>query len=120
MFHATLHAALAAPRALVAAVLFTVLSCGCGGSDTLTPQDAARTIRNSPTFGQRAGSLAGRELVEVLTVRRLGRDSAEIEFTWRDAPAPPGGSARPIKPAMALFRRTADGTWVLASLYKVD
>ena len=106
-------------RALLAALLLAALACGCRGGG-LTPGDAARALRASPVFTQRAGSHAGRELVEILVVRPLGRTSAEVEFTWRDAPGPGGTSSRPLRSSMALFKKLGDGTWSLAMLYKVS
>ena len=93
---------------------------GCGGAnDELSASDAAAQLRAAPGFTTREGSLIGRQLVEVQVVRRIGRSSTEVEFTWRDAPLPPGQTS-PIKSSAALFRKQADGRWMLQSLYKVD
>jgi len=92
----------------------------CGGrGDQLTADDAAAALSANPSFTTREGSLTGRRLVEVLGVRRIGRSSIEVEFTWRDFPLPPG-QASPLRTSMALFRTQEDGRWMLASLYKVD
>jgi hypothetical protein len=91
----------------------------CRSSDELTADDAAAALSASPGFTTREGSLTGRQLVEVRSVRRIGRSSTEVEFTWRDFPLPPGQTA-PLRTSAALFRMQEDGRWMLASLYKVD
>lgn len=108
-------------RVLAAVLLGCVLFAGgCGGpSDELSPAAAAQALRTSPGFTTREGSLVGRQLVEVLVVRRLARTATEVEFTWRDFPLPPGQAA-PLRTSLALFRIQEDGTWMLTSLYKVE
>jgi hypothetical protein len=91
----------------------------CSRSDALTADDAAAALAGNPGFTTRERSLTGRKLVEVVGVRRIGRSSTEVEFTWRDSPLPPGQTA-PLRTSMALFRKTDEGRWMLASLYKVD
>jgi hypothetical protein len=92
----------------------------CGGrGDELTAGDAAAALSGDPNFTTRERSLTGRKLVEVLAVRRIGRSSTEVEFTWRDSPLPPGQPA-PLRTSAALFRMQDDGRWMLTSLYKVD
>ena len=59
----------------------------CSRSDELTADDAAAALAANPNFTTRERSLTGRKLVEVVAVRRIGRSSTEVEFTWRDAPA---------------------------------
>jgi hypothetical protein len=104
--------------ALAAGLLIAALPCGCR-SDGLSAADAGREIQSSPAFAFRAGSPVGRRLVEVVAVRRISASAIEVEFTWRDAPAPAGSEAAAPRTSMALFRRLRDGTWALASLYKV-
>ena len=104
---------------LLAAAVIAGLGYGCRNV-LLTPEEAATALRTSPAFTQRAASPVGRELVEVVSVRRLGKLSAEVEFTWRDTPGPAGPTAPPVRTSMALYRRLWDGTWALASLYRVD
>ena len=92
----------------------------CGGrGDELAADDAAAALSGNPSFTTRERSLTGRKLVEVLAVRRIGRSSTEVEFTWRDSPLPPGQTS-PLRTSMALFRKQEEGGWMLASLYKVD
>lgn len=90
-----------------------------GRGDELAADDAAAVLSANPNFTTRERSLTGRKLVEVLAVRRIGRSSTEVEFTWRDSPLPPGRTS-PLKTSMALFRKQEEGRWMLASLYKVD
>jgi len=104
-------------RVLVIALVGT-WSCGAGNGD-LAPAEAASALRASPGFAIRQGSMVGRQLVDALSVRRIGRTSSEVAFTWLDTPRPSGQSS-PVRTSMALFRRLDDGAWVLASLYKVD
>jgi hypothetical protein len=116
MAHAT------ARRLFGLALLAGMLTLACGGSEfpDLSPEAAAAGLRSSPNFTTRPGSAVGRELIEVLAVRRIGRSSTEVEFTWRDTPAAPGQVVTTVKTSMALFRVRDDGTWGLSSLYKVN
>ncbi|MCX6551541.1 MAG: hypothetical protein NTY02_11130 [Acidobacteria bacterium] len=104
--------------ALLGLTLVAAWACGAGSSD-LSAADAANVLRTSPEFTHRQGSLVGRQLVDVLAVRRIGRSSTEVEFTWRDFPVEPGRTAS-LRTSMALFRRQSETSWMLASLYKVD
>jgi hypothetical protein len=103
---------------LLGCMLLTAGACG-SRSDDLSRADAAQALRRAPDFAVRQGSLVGRQLVEVLAVRRIGRESSEVEFTWRDTPLPPGQPS-PLRTSMALFRIQEDGAWMLTSLYKVE
>lgn len=94
-------------------------SASCRATDELTPAEAADALRASPGFTVRERSLVGRKLEQVLVVRRIGNSSTEVEFTWRDAPLPPGETS-PLKTSMALFRKDDEGRWALAAFYKVD
>ncbi len=116
MAHAT------ARRLVGLALLVAALSVACGDGEfpDLAPDAAAAGLRSSPTFTTRPGSAVGRELIEVLAVRRIGRSSTEVEFTWRDTPAAPGQAVTTVRTSMALFRVREDGTWGLSSLYKVN
>jgi hypothetical protein len=106
---------------LLLLVAFTALA-GCRSRDAtaLSSEQAAAALRTSPTFTTRPGSTVGRDLVEIVAVRRIGRSSTEVEFTWRDTTAPAGQPAQPLRTSMALFRLRDNGEWALASLYKVD
>lgn len=84
----------------------------------LTSIEAATALRSSTAFTTREGSPVGRELVEVVLVRRIGRTSTEVEFTWRDTPSATGSSDG-VRTSMALFRNMDGKQWVLTSLYKV-
>jgi hypothetical protein len=107
-------------RALLLAVVFAA-GLGCGCRNVLpTTDEAAAALRATTAFTQRPGSPVGRELVDVLSVRRLSRQSAEVEFTWRDTAVPAGSPPPPLRTSMALFRRLRNGTWALEVLYKVD
>ena len=104
--------------ALVAGLTLCGPSACRGRGDELSAADAADAIASESGFATREGSRIGRQLVEVTMVRRIGRSSTEVEFTWRDHPLPPGQTG-PLKTSMALFRMSDDGRWRLASLYKV-
>jgi hypothetical protein len=104
--------------ALVAGLTLCGASACRGRGDELSAADAAEALKSEPGFTTREGSLIGRQLVEVTLVRRIGRSSTEVEFTWRDHPLPPGQTG-PLKTSMALFRMSDEGRWSLASLYKV-
>lgn len=110
-------------RVLAAALVVGLVLGGaaaCGrGSDDMSANEAADALSNSAGFRMREGSLVGRQLVEVLVVRRIGRGSTEVEFTWRDHPLPPGQTA-PLKTSMALFRKADDGRWALSAFFKLD
>lgn len=88
-----------------------------GGS--LTAPEAAAALRTSPGFLTREDSPVGRELVDVLFVRRIARTATEVEFTWRDV-LPDGRRSPTLRTSLALFRNTDGRQWVLRSLYKVD
>lgn len=115
---------------LIVPVLIAVLTAFAGPSacgrdadiaeatDTLSAEDAAAGLRAAQAFTTRPGSTVGRELIAIVTVRRIGRTSTEVEFTWRDSG--PAGSAAPVRTSMALFRLGENGAWGLRSLYKVD
>ncbi len=107
------------------AVVLAVLawSFACAGGDELSVTEAEAGLRSSPTFTIREGSVIGRELVEIVAIRRIGSNSTEVEFTWRDvAPAGAKPSKQPaaLHTSMALFRLRHDGVWSLNSLYKVN
>jgi hypothetical protein len=103
---------------LVALLILGTAACRASRGE-LSADAAAEALRANPGFSTRQGSLVGRQLVEVLAVRRIGQSSTEVEFTWRDAPVEPGRTA-PLRSSMALFRRHPEQGWVLTSLYKVD
>lgn len=105
--------------AVVAASL--AVSCGRRGDvEELSVTEAEAGLRSSTTFTSRPGSTVGRELVEIVAIRRIGRSSTEVEFTWRDTVPPAGQSQSPLKTSMALFRIRDEGVWALSSLYKVN
>jgi hypothetical protein len=122
---------------LVAVLIISLPACGHAISD-LSPGNAAAGLKESKAFTTRPGSPVGRELVEIVAVRRIGKSSAEVEFTWRNAGgAGTGVATAPVMTSMALFRlRERDGSgtsslmvrlhlrepavWTLSSLYKVD
>jgi hypothetical protein len=110
-------------RRLVIVFVLLAWSCACASGDELSVTEAEAGLRASPTFTTREGSVIGRELVEVVAIRRIGNTSTEVEFTWRDA-APPrrarADQANPLHTSMALFRLRSDGVWSLNSLYKVN
>jgi hypothetical protein len=87
--------------------------------DEVSPAHAAAELASTSGFATRPNSPVGRRVVEVLAVRRIGRSSIEVEFTWQDYPLPPGQTS-PIRASMALFRKGEDGQWRVTSLYKVD
>jgi hypothetical protein len=109
-------------RSIGFVIVMAALAMACGQTEfpDLTPAEAADGLRSSPTFTTRPGSAVGRVLIEVLAVRRIGRSSTEVEFTWHDTPAAPGQPVTTVKTSMALFRVREDGTWGLSSLYKVN
>jgi hypothetical protein len=86
---------------------------------SLTASEAAAALRTSAGFLTREDSPVGRELVDVLFVRRIARTATEVEFTWRDVP-PDGSKSPTLRTSLALFRNTDGRQWVLTSLYKVD
>jgi hypothetical protein len=96
-------------------------ACGRDASDIkdLTVTEAEAGLRSSATFTTRPGSSVRRELVSIVAIRRIGRSSTEVEFTWHDEPSPATGDA-PARTSMALFRLRDTGVWALASLYKVN
>lgn len=104
---------------LACLALATTPSCRRGVRD-LSSADAAAALRAESGFTSRPGSPVGRELVEILAVRRIGQSSTEVEFTWRDRPSPAGQATAPLKTGMALYRLDGEGHWQLASLYKVQ
>jgi hypothetical protein len=113
-------------RLIIALGLLAIVAgesaCGRDASDIqdLTVTEAEAGLRSSVTFTTREGSPIRRELVEIVAIRRIGRSSTEVEFTWRDAsPASPQAEA-PAHTSMALFRIRDTGVWALASLYKVN
>ncbi|MEK6631060.1 MAG: hypothetical protein AABY89_10025 [Acidobacteriota bacterium] len=107
------------PIALVLAAS-VALAAACGGKgDDLSRLDAAAALRASPSFTMQIGAPIGRELVDVVAVRRIGLSSTEVEFTWHDA-AVPSSQPAPLRTSMALFRMQEDRRWVLTSLYKVN
>jgi hypothetical protein len=106
------------------ACVFAVLiwSAACASGDELSVTEAEAGLRSSPTFTTREGSTVGRELVDIVAIRRIGKISTEVEFRWRDTqPAKPDkAGASPLHTSMALFRLRSDGVWSLNSLYKVN
>jgi len=86
----------------------------------LQPAAAAAALRGEPAFTTRQNSAVGRQLVEVRIVRRIGRSSSEVEFTWRDTVPPEGQAEAPLRTSMALFRLQENGEWRLATLFRVD
>jgi hypothetical protein len=106
-------------RMLVVLAAALTVSTACGGGDDLSVTEAEAGLRSSPTFTERPGSPVGRELVEIVAVRRIGRRSTEVEFTWRDAGSA-GQPAAGLRTSMALFRQRDNGVWALNSLYKVN
>jgi hypothetical protein len=110
-------------RRLAIALVLLAWSSACAGGDELSVTEAEAGLRSSPTFTTREGSVIGRELVEVVAIRRIGSSSTEVEFTWRDAvPATRDHAdrANALHTSMALFRLRSDGVWSLNSLYKVN
>jgi len=103
---------------MIGLVLGGASACRRGGDD-LTAAEAAAVLRGSTDFTARAGSLVGRRLEDVVVVRRIGRSSTEVEFTWRDYPLPPGQTGA-LKTSMALFRKDNEGRWALAALFRVQ
>ncbi|MEI6669649.1 MAG: hypothetical protein WCP29_15985 [Acidobacteriota bacterium] len=105
----------------VVAIAASVAAACARPARDLRPDEAAAGLRAEPGFTTRDHSPIGRELVQILAVRRIGRSSCEVEFTWRDS-APsgltPGASA--VRTSMALFRVQDNGQWRVASLFKVD
>lgn len=106
-------------RSLTVVVAILAFSTACDGGDDLSVTEAEAGLRSSPTFTERPGSAVGRELVDIVAIRRIGRKSTEVEFTWRDAGSAGPPAAGP-RTSMALFRQRDDGVWVLNSLYKVN
>jgi hypothetical protein len=106
------------------AIVFAVLawSAACASGDELSVTEAEAGLRSSQTFTIREGTTIRRELVEVVAIRRIGKISTEVEFTWRDTQAakPDKAGAPPLHTSMALFRLRSDGVWSLNSLYKVN
>ena len=86
----------------------------------MTPAAATSALRTDEGFTKRQNSPVGRQLVDVLVVRRIGRTSTEVEFTWRDAALPAGQADAPLRTSMALFRLQDDGQWRLTTLFRVD
>ena len=86
----------------------------------LRSDEAAAALKAEPAFTTRRTSAIGRELLQVVAVRRIGRGSTEVEFTWRDAAPASNASAAPARTSMALFRVQEDGRWRLSSLFKLD
>jgi len=114
---------LTAGSALLLLVLTLTAACGRDASDIadLTINEAEAGLRSSASFTTRPDSPVRRELVEVVAIRRIGRSSTEVEFTWRDAPAAAGAHGdQAVRTSMALFRLRDTGVWGLASLYKVN
>ena len=107
--------------ALLLLIVALAPACGRDASDIkdLTVTEAEAGLRSSATFTTRPGSAVRRELVEIVAIRRIGRSSTEVEFTWRNAEVPAGQGA-PVRTSMALFRLRDTGVWALASLYKVN
>jgi hypothetical protein len=105
--------------ALAAGLTLGAGSACRGRGDDLSAADAAAALSATPGFTTRDGSLVGRRLVEVTMVRRIGRSSTEVAFTWRDYPMPPGETGA-LKTSMALFRVSDEGRWELAAFYKID
>lgn len=109
------------PLVLIVVVAALALSCGGRGDvDELSVTEAEAGLRSSPTFTSRPASPVGRELVEIVAIRRIGRSSTEVEFTWRDTVPPAGQTQAPLRTSMALFRVRDEGVWALSSLYKVN
>jgi hypothetical protein len=106
-------------RSLTVLVAILAMSTACDGGDDLSVTEAEAGLRSSATFTARPGSPIGRELVEIIAIRRIGRRSTEVEFTWRDA-GPAGQPPAGLRTSMALFRQRDDGVWALNSLYKVN
>lgn len=109
--------------AFVTVILIAALALSCGGGgdvDELSVTEAEAGLRSSPNFTSRPGSTVGRQLVEIIAIRRIGRSSTEVEFTWRDTVPPAGQAQAPLRTSMALFRIRDEGVWALSSLYKVN
>lgn len=86
----------------------------------LRPEAAASALQSESVFTTRPNSPVGRKLVAVLAVRRIGRSSTEVEFTWRDTVPPEGQAEAPLRTSMALFRLQDDGEWRVTTLFRVD
>ena len=86
----------------------------------IRPDEAAAGLRAEPGFTSREHSSVGRELVQVVAIRRIGRVSCEVEFTWKNTAPPAGQLVAPLRTSMALFRLQEDGRWRLTSLFRVD
>lgn len=113
----------AARRPLVFVFLVAALVSACRSEDVkeLSVTEAEAGLRSSPTFTTRPGSASGRSLVQIVSIRRIGRSSTEVEFTWRDTAPAAGQAEAPVRTSMALFRlRGETPTWALSSLYKVN
>ncbi len=107
----------------VAAVAITALVAirsRPGEARDLRPEDAAAALRTEPGFTTREHSPVGRELMQILAVRRIGRSSCEVEFTWKDTVPPVGQRTASLRTSMGLFRLQEDGRWRLTSLFRVD
>ena len=109
-------------RLFVFVTVVTALAPACRGGDVeeLSVNEAEAGLRSSATFTSRQGSPVGRELIEIVAIRRIGRSSTEVEFTWRDTVPLAGQTQAPVRTSMALFRLREGGVWALSSLYKVN
>jgi len=108
-------------RLTLVVVLAASAAPGCRREPAdLRPDEAAAALKAEPTFTKRERSPGGRDLVAVVAVRRIGRSSTEVEFTWIDAPAAPGAATAVPRTSMALFRLQEDGRWHLATFFKLD
>lgn len=110
-------------RLLIVVTVVAALLSACrsrGDVEELSVTEAEAGLRSSATFTSRPGSPIGRALVEIVAIRRIGRSSTEVEFTWRDTVPAAGQAQAPLRTSMALFRLREGGIWQLSSLYKVN
>lgn len=84
------------------------------------PAEVAAELRAEESFTTRPNSPVGRTLVQVLAIRRIGRGSCEVEFTWRDTAPVAGQAVAPLHTSLALFRLQTDRQWRLTTLFRVD
>ena len=107
--------------AVLALAVVIPVATGCRRPPAdLRPDAAAAALRSESVFTTRQNSPVGRQLVEVLMVRRIGRSSTEVEFTWRDTVPPAGQAEAPLRTSMALFRLQDNGEWRVTTLFRVD
>jgi hypothetical protein len=104
---------------VVACAVLAMPACARTAAD-LRADDAANSFRTEAGFTTREQSAVKREFVQILAIRRIGKSSTEVEFTWHDSTPPAGQAVAPLRRSMALFKIQDDGRWRLTSLFRVD